>query len=118
MLFSCPCHGSGALSIFDLEYNRTSLTLTCTTRGRPVHSITWLKDGTVVGTEFSQAQTITDYQTATYQHTLTGDDIADLVGSFTCMVGDAEGNTASRTLRLNGTVDVFYSVFSKLLPTN
>ena len=94
---------SAALTIDGLEFNRTSLTLTCTTSGRPVHTITWLKDGTVVGTEFSQAQTITSTLTATYQHTLSSDDIANLVGSFTCMVMDAEGNSPpSRTLRFNG----------------
>ena len=97
-----PC--SGALAIDALEFNRTSLTLTCTTSGRPVHSITWLKDGTVVGTEFSQAQTITNDFTATYQHTLASQNVSNFVGSFTCMVEDAEGSTPSRTLRLNGTV--------------
>ena len=95
------------MSIEGLEYNRTSLTLTCTTSGRPVHSITWLKDGTEVGTEFSQAQTITNALSATYQHTLISGDIANLVGSFTCEVGDAEGRTVSRTLRLNGT-EIFF----------
>ncbi len=95
---------SDALVIEDLEYNHTSLTLTCTTSGRPVHSITWLKDDTAVGTEFCQKQTITNALTATYQHTLIGGDIASLVGSFTCMAVDTEGNSISSTRILNGTI--------------
>ncbi len=99
---------SGAiLAIQDLEYDRTSLTLTCTTSRRPVHSTTWLKDGTVVGTEFHQAQYITNELTATYQHTLSSGDIASLVGSFTCRVRDIEGNSVSRTLRINGTMNLY-----------
>ena len=62
----------------------------------------WLKFGTVVGTEFSQAQTITDALSASYQHTLSSENIANLVGSFTCMIEDVEGNIVSRILRLNG----------------
>ena len=96
---------SAALVIDSLEFNRTSLTLTCTTCGRPVHIITWLKDGTVVGTEFSQAQIITSTLTATYQHTLSSEDIANFIGNFTCMVEDAEGNSPpSQTLGINGRV--------------
>ncbi len=99
------------MTLEGFDYNRTTLTLTCTTSGRPVHSITWLKDGTVVGTvgdtQFRQEQTITDALRATYQHTLIGEDIASLVGSFTCTVGDTDGNSVTRTRRLNGTVTLY-----------
>ena len=97
-LFAC----TGALIIEGLEYSRSSLSLTCTTSGRPVHSITWLKDGTVVSTEFRQAQTITNALSATYQYTLTSGNITNLMGSFTCMAGDAMGNTVRRTHSING----------------
>ncbi len=60
--------------------------------------------GIVGDTEFSQEQTITNAMTATYQHTLVGEDIVSLVGSFTCRVGDIEGNSVSRTKILNGTI--------------
>ena len=99
LLFSDP------LVIDDLEFNRTSLTLTCTTSGGPTSSITWLKDGEAVGTEFAQAQVLIDTLTAMFKYTLRSDDVSLLVGSFTCMVEDAEGNSPpSRTLILNGTV--------------
>ena len=96
---------SAALVIESLIYNHTSFTLTCTTTGRPVHTITWFKDGATLDKEFSQAQIITSTITATYQHTLTSGDIANFNGSFTCMVEDAEGNSPpSHTLGLNGRV--------------
>ena len=92
-----------ALAIDSLEFNRTSLTLTCATSGRPVHTITWLKDGTVVGTEFSQAQTIISTLTATYQHTLGSDSILNFIlRNFTCTVEDAEGNSVNQTQMING----------------
>ncbi len=103
-----PCPGTLTLKGFD--YNCTSLTLTCTTSGRPVHFIMWLKDGTVFSTvgdtEFRQEQTITNEVTTTYQHTLISGDIVSLVGSFTCTVGDTDGNSVSRTRRLNGSDSV------------
>ena len=60
-------------------------------------SVTWRKDGVEVGSEFSQMQTITDTLSATYQHTLSSDNIADFVGSFTCEVRDAANSMDQRT---------------------
>ena len=51
---------------------------------------------------FSQTQTITDVVMGTYQHTLTGQDLSDFVGTFTCRVRDGAGNTDTRTLAING----------------
>ena len=85
-----------------LEYNRTLLTLTCRSGGGPVDSVTWLKNGVEVGAEFTQTQTLTDTVSATYQHTLSSGSVPGFVGSFTCEVRDAGGNTDSRTLTLNG----------------
>ena len=65
-------------------------------------SVTWRKNGVKVGPEFTQTQTLTDTVSATYQHTLSSDSFAEFVGSFTCEVRDAAGNTNSRTLNLNG----------------
>jgi hypothetical protein len=84
-----------------LEYNHTLLTLTCTSDGGPVDSVTWRRDGVEVGPQFNQTQTLTDTVSATYQHTLSSD-VAEFVGSFTCEVRDAAGNTDSRTLNVNG----------------
>ena len=64
--------------------------------------MTWRKNGVEVGPEFNQTQTLTDTVSATYLHVLSGDSVAEFVGSFTCEVRDADGNTASRTLNING----------------
>ena len=65
-------------------------------------SVTWRKNGVEVGPEFTQTQTLTDTVSATYQHTLSNDSVAEFVGSFACEVRDAAGNTDSMTLNING----------------
>ena len=51
---------------------------------------------------YNQTQTITDAVMGTYLHTLTGQDLSDFVGTFTCRVRDGAGNTDRRTLAING----------------
>ena len=65
-------------------------------------SVTWRKNGVEVGPEFTQTQTQTDTVSATYQHTLSSDSVAEFVGSFTCEVRDATGNTDSMTCIIKG----------------
>ena len=98
---SCP----GVLYITDISYDRLALVLTCTSSGRPIESVTWFKDGSMIrrdSSDFSQTQTIADRVSATYQHILSNGSEADFVGRFTCEVRDGSGVTASRTLALNG----------------
>ena len=93
------------LSITDLAYSPTSLNLTCTSTGGPIDSVTWSKDGQEVSgssSEFHQSQHITDRVTATYQHTLSSESKANFVGQFSCSVRNGHGDTATRTLALNG----------------
>ncbi len=93
------------LIINDLIYNRISLSLTCTSSGGLVDSITWLRDGSEVrgeSTVFSQTQILSDASSATYQHILSSEDTSNLVGSFTCRVVEVSGNMVERTLALNG----------------
>ena len=92
---------TGSLEITELVYNRTTLTLTCTSTGRPVDSVTWRRDGMEVGSEFSQMQTITDTLTTTYQHTLSSDNETNLIGTFTCELQETDGNTVTRFLGMN-----------------
>ena len=65
-------------------------------------SVTWLKDGVEVGEEFTQNQTLVDESSGTIRHTLSSDNAADFLGTFTCEVVDTNNNTASRTLIING----------------
>ena len=60
-------------------------------------SVTWKKEGVEVGSEFSQTQTITDTLSATYQHSLSSEDMANFVGTFSCQVRDTEGNMDQRS---------------------
>ena len=109
---SCP----GVLSITDICYDRLALVLTCSSSGRPIDTVTWFKDGSVIrgdSSEFSQTQRITDRVTATYQHILSIGSAADFVGRFTCEVRDGSGVTASRTLALNGVL--YISIGNALL---
>ena len=81
-------------------------------------SVTWRKNGVEVGPEFTQTQTLTDTMSATYQHTLSSDSVAEFVDSFTCEVRDAAGNTDSRTLNINseGVLIVIESAGSVPIP--
>ena len=90
--------------ITELVYNSSSPTptLTCTSTGGMVDSVTWRKDGVEVGSDFSQLQTITDTLSGTYQHTLSSNDSSDFVGTFTCAVRDTAGGMDQRSQFING----------------
>ena len=89
--------------ITELVYNSSSPspTLTCTSTGGMVDSVTWRKDGVEVSSDYSQLQTITDTLSATYQHTLSSNDSSDFVGIFTCEVRDTAGAMDQRTTDIN-----------------
>ncbi len=93
------------LVIDDLEYNDIPLSVTCTSSGAPVDSVTWLKDGSEVRGDssiFSHTQIVINALSAIYQNTLYIRDPSHLVGSFTCRVEDVSGNTDEKTLIING----------------
>ena len=92
------------LQITKMVYDRTSLTLTCTSTGRPVDSVTWRRKGVEVGSEFTRMQTITDALTATYEHSLSGENLTSLGGTFTCELRDIDNNIVMRTHLLNGKI--------------
>ena len=92
--------------ITELVYNRSSPTptLTCTSTGGMVDSVTWRKDGVEAGSDFSQRQTITDTLSATYQHMISSENISDFVGNFTCEVRDTAGAMDHRTAFIKGII--------------
>ena len=100
--FFPSCTGT---SITDLSYNEASLNLICTSTGRPIDSVTWLKDGKEISNSnsgFHQWQLITDRVTATYQYILFSENDTNFEGNFSCFVRDGSGGTATRSLTLNG----------------
>ena len=90
--------------ITELVYNSSSPTptLTCTSTGGMVDSVTWRKDGVEVGSDFSQRQTITDTLSATYQHTLSSESISNFVGTLTCEVRDTADGMDQRSQFISG----------------
>ena len=98
---------TGVPAITDLDYDRASGTLMCISSGGPVDSVIWTKDGSLItgdSSTFSQTQTITSTILSTYHHTLSSSNSSNFVGSFTCTIRDAVGNSNSRTRVFNGMV--------------
>ena len=95
---------SGAPSITGLVFNRSTLTLTCSSTGGPATTVTWRKNGAVVevdGTTYHQSQRVVDTTTATYDNILSSADIANFMGTFTCSVSNSRGGS-DRSATLNG----------------
>ena len=63
-------------------------TLTCTSTGGPVSTVSWRRDGTMLSDDstFSITSQVTDGTTATYNHTLTV--TGRLVGDYQCNVSN------------------------------
>ena len=90
-----PVGNSGSPSITGLLYNRSTLTLTCTSTGGPATTVTWRKNGAVVEvdeTTYHQSQRVVDTRTATYENTLSSgtNAMANFVGNFTCSIHNSK----------------------------
>ena len=95
---------SGSPTITGLLYNRSTLTLTCTSTGGPATTVTWRKNGAAVevdGTSYHQSQRVVNARTATYVSVLSSADIANFVGNFTCRVNNSRV-ASDRNTTLNG----------------
>ena len=80
-------------------------TLTCTSTGGPVSTVSWRRDGTVLSDDntYSIASQVTDAETATYAHTLTV--TGRLVGEYQCSVSNIRTPSgSSKTLTVVGKV--------------
>ena len=98
MLFIFP----GTPSITNLEYNSPTQTLTCTSTGGVVQVVTWKKNGMEIGPEFIEKQFITNFLSATYQHTLSSNDSVNLIGQFTCQIETRGRVIVERTQEIFG----------------
>ena len=95
---------SGSPSITGLVYDRSTLTLTCTSTGGPATTVTWRKNGAVVevdGSTYHQSQRVVNARTATYDNVLSSADIANFVDTFTCSVTNSRGGS-DRSATLSG----------------
>ena len=79
-----PCTGSP--SIIYVLFDRNSTTLTCMSTGGPPTTVTWMKDGVPVNVSlYEQSQRVVDTENATYENVLFSDNVANFIGTFTCM---------------------------------
>ena len=104
---------SGSPSITGLLYNRSTLTLTCTSTGGPATTVTWRKNAVVVevdGTTYHQSQRVVNSMDSTYENTLSNSNAANFVGTFTCTVTSSRGSSITRSATLNGKLCVLYIV--------
>ena len=95
---------ASSLIITDLSF-RDPTTLVCSSTGRPVDSVTWLKNGATINTattNFATAQSLTNPLQGGYENVLTSQQASDFVGTFTCRLTDAEGTSTNRNLIVNG----------------
>ena len=102
---------TGSPVITDLIYKSTSsmASLTCISSGGPVDSVTWMRNGATITANssiFTQSQIITNATTATYHNILTSFSSSNfMMGSFTCVIRDAEGRNKSQTF--NGIASLY-----------
>ena len=78
-------------------------TLTCTSTGGPVSTVSWRRDGTMLSDDSTYSitsQILVDAETATYTHTLTV--TGRLVGEYQCNVSNNKPSSASRMLAIVG----------------
>ena len=89
-----------------LRYDSQSNTLTCTSTGGPVTTVTWRRDGVVITLNATHQQTkrVVDPVMGTYQTVLTiasSVSQSDTVGTYSCTVENARGET-SRIVVISG----------------
>ena len=80
-----------------------TFTLTCTSTGGPVTTVSWRRDGEILNDNSNysiSSQVLTDAETATYSHTLrvTGRPF----GEYECNVSNRKPSSSSETLVLEG----------------
>ena len=85
----------------DLATDPPVFTLTCTSTGGPVSTVSWRRDGTLLSDDstYNITSQVTDTVTATYTHTLTV--TGRLVGEYQCNVSNIRtpsGSTRSITV--------------------
>ena len=87
----------------ELNATTPTFTLTCTSTGGPVTTVSWRRDGEILNDNSNysiSSQVLTDAETATYSHTLrvTGRPF----GEYECNVSNSKPSSSSETLILEG----------------
>ena len=88
---------TGSPSVTSLTYNNRSRTLTCTTTGGPATTVTWRRNGFVLGATHQQTKNLVDPVNGTYQTVLTIDSSvgpSGFVGNYNCTVENIRGTSS------------------------
>ena len=111
MICCVHCFDAGTPEVISLNFNLTSqldsptptFTLTCTSTGGPVTTVSWMRDGEILheNSNYSITSQILYYsENATYDHTLmvTG----RLVGEYECNVSNGKASSSSGNITVVG----------------
>ena len=107
LLIILLCLPSALPTVSNITYDSQGNTaiLTCTSTGSPATTVTWTKGGatlTVDGTTYSMTQTVTDRRTSTYENVLTFPTTGDITGTYGCQVGNALGDSVTKSVNVEG----------------
>ena len=93
----------------ELNSSIPTFTLTCTSTGGPVTTVTWMRDGEVLtgnGNYNITSWMLLHPENATYTHTLMV--IGTLVGEYECNVSNIRTASSSGNLTVEGEYSLFY----------
>ena len=88
---------TGSPSVTSLTYNNRSRTLTCTSTGGPATTVTWRRNGVVLGATYHQTKRLVDPVNGTYRTVLTiGSSVglSGFVGNYNCTVENIRGTSS------------------------
>ena len=94
-------------------------TLTCTSTGGPVSTVSWRRDGTILsdGSTYNITSQVTDTVTATYTHTLTV--TGRLLGLYQCNVSNIRTPSgSSRSLTVGKRREIWHGLCEERETTN
>ena len=102
---------AGTLDVISLDFNLTSgldstipiFTLTCTSTGGPVTTVSWRRDNETLAENSNYnitSQILIYSESATYNHTLTV--TGKLLGEYECSVSNNKPSSSSRSITVVG----------------
>ena len=95
-----------------VSYSHTSQTLNCTSSEGPATNVTWRKDNVIIpltSSTYQQSQRVAEEVTSTYYNLLsiTGSNIEDHSGSFSCTVENNRGSSENFFLDIKSEYNIY-----------
>ena len=106
---------AGSPTVTNLTFDDQSRTLTCTSIGGPATNVTWRRDGVMITPNATHQQTksVVDPVNGTYQTVLTINSSvgqSDIVGTYTCTVANARGESSETVVVPGETRTLLFSI--------